>query len=260
MAVFRNVYLLWLPIALLCLVLPTRSQFNAHQNYIRSALANQISSLEAEFHGAIDTSLDGYDHERVAIAIHQAREKRRAATLQARSAIFEEAELVKREVGDHIDTSLEGYDLNAIDVDDDEIKENSAVGKDEFDTGFADEDDILGHRHSARSSTPLKNYEPVQPDQDDSEDSALVDEDDWPADVDLGLEGYDVSYLTRRDIHEGGNNRYQDIDDEARKIVDDDINRLTAQAAVAAEAARAKAKRTAEGWSCDNCNAMHASS
>ncbi|KAM3424962.1 hypothetical protein BST61_g6933 [Cercospora zeina] len=248
MAVFRNIYLLWLPIALLCLVPPIRSEYNAHQNYVHSALANQISSLEAEFHGAIDTSLDGYDHEPIANAIHQAREKRRGAILQARSAIFEEAELVKREMGDQIDTSLEGYDLNAIDVDDDEAEKYSAVDRRDFSAGFADEDDILGHRHSARSSTPLKNYEPVQPDQGDSDDSAIEDDDDWPADVDLSLEGYDVSYLTRRGFHEGENDRYQDFDDEAWKVIDDDIDGISAEAAAAAEAARTKAKRTADRW------------
>lgn len=265
MAVLRNFYLVWLPIALLCLVLPVISKFNAHQNYVRSALANQIASLEAQYGEAIDTSLDGYDHGPVAVAIHQAHEKRRVAILKTRNSIAKEAEIVKRQLGD-VDTSLEGYDIDAIDVD--EVEDNT-LGKRDFTTGFADEDDILGHRHSARSNTPLKNYEPDQADF-DAEDvdfslegyetyenptlTRRADDDDdddtdgWPEDVDFSLEGYDTSHFTRRDNQEDVNDRYQDAADEDWGFDDDELDSLTAQATAAAEAARAKAKRAAEGW------------
>lgn len=268
MAVLRNFYLLWLPIALFCLVLPVKSKFNAHQNYVRGAFANKIASLEAEYGEGIDTSLEGYDHEPVAVAIHQAHEKRRVAILNARDNIAKQAEIVKRQLGGDVDASLEGYDISAIDVDE---VEDTTLGRRDFTTGFADEDDILGHRHSARSTTPLKNYEPGQADLEDEDidfslegyetyehptltrradddDDDDDDEDGWPSDVDFSLEGYDTSHLTRRSNQEDVNDRYQDAADEDWGFDDDELDSLAAQATAAAEAARAKAKRAAEGW------------
>ncbi|KAI5367343.1 hypothetical protein Slin15195_G024700 [Septoria linicola] len=120
--VLRSLYLLWLPFAVLCLVIPAEGQGNAHHIYARKALAREIASLKAEYGEAVDTSLNGYDHELVATTLKEARRKRSVA--EVKDELAKEATVIKAQYGgdtNKIDLSLDGYDLGDVEDYDEEI-------------------------------------------------------------------------------------------------------------------------------------------
>lgn len=169
----RALCLLWLSIALLCLVIPIKGQDNANHVYARNALAREIASLKAEYGDAVDASLEGYDHELVAPTLKEARRKRSTAPVQAELA--KEADEVKAQyVGDtqRIDLSLDGYDL--VDLEDYE----------------EDGDDA---EESEAPSTKRKRSFPTTQASRAQEASSVKAE--FNNQVDLSLDGYDLNAL-----------------------------------------------------------------
>jgi hypothetical protein len=191
----RALYLLWLPIALLgiCAVAQDVSpEIEETQLYARSALADDIEALEAQYGDSVDTTLEGYDHELVAPSL------RKRHVLNARDNLKAQSNAVKAQFGSNqVDTSLAGYDLSALidgndDDDDDLIRRDLDAAEQDIRHDFGDDVDVSldGYEfdhlltHSRRSA----DEDDLDPDSLDKEAQAIQDGD---PDVDVSLEGYD---------------------------------------------------------------------